>query len=83
MVIRMRKGTNVHLQGHELPTMEEEKKEKAKNSLSFSHWTTNTQQGGLCDILEISTRNFCKRCILDGYIYMSIIQCMYICIYSW
>jgi len=34
-----------------------------------------------CDILEISTRNFCKRCILNGYIYMSIIQCMYICIY--
>ena len=32
-----------------------------------------------CNILEISTRNFWKRCILNDYIYISIIQC--ICIY--
>ena len=32
-----------------------------------------------CNILEISTRNFRKQCILNDYIYISIIQ--YICIY--
>jgi len=37
--------THLHLQGLTLPTMEEEKKKKTKNSL-ISPWTTNTQQGG-------------------------------------
>jgi len=32
-----------------------------------------------CNILEISTRNFWKRCILNDYIYIGIIQC--ICLY--
>jgi len=35
MEMSMRRGTHLHLQGLQLPTMEEEKKEKAKNSLSL------------------------------------------------
>jgi len=49
-----------------------------KKSMNLSKSTP--KGGGIwCDILEISTQNFCKRCILYDYIYISIIQC--ICIY--
>ena len=53
MEISMKRGTHLHLQGLELSTMEEEKKNKAMDSLSLSlaDGTTIKGGGGLLSLL--------------------------------
>jgi len=51
MEMSMRRGTHLHLQGPELPKMEEEKKEKAKNSLSLLGQPAHNKRGGCFSLL--------------------------------